>query len=312
MIDVALKAKADVVKFQTFIADEIQLKDSKKPKYQNKLKNQSYYEIIKGLEPSFDDQTKIFKHCKKRGILFLSTPYDKKSVDFLDELGVEAFKIASSDLANHILIKHVISKKKPVLLSTGLADINLVNQTVKLFEKHKMKNKLVLIQATSDYPTSEQDVNLKVIPEYMKKFNVLTGYSDHTISGLAAYGAVTLGAKVLEKHFTLNRRLLGPDHSSSLESKELEQWIRNIRLMEKSMGSNKKKITPSERKNISMRKVLIVEHLRKGSTITLNSLTAKRSKNIGVLPLEENFIKIVGKKIKRNVNNPLPFNWEMI
>lgn len=312
MIDVAVKAKADVIKFQTFIADEIQFKNSKKPQYQNKLKNQTYYEIIKSLEPSFNDQRKIFDYCEKHKIIFLSTPYDDKSVDFLDSLGVSAFKVASTDLTNHMLLRHIISKNKPVLLSTGLADIEMVNQAVKLFEKHKMKHHLVLLQTTSDYPTQEKDVNLKVIPEYVKKFNVVTGFSDHTLSGISTFGAIALGAKVVEKHFTLNRKMIGPDHSSSLEPSELKKWIENIRLIEQSLGKPQKTITNSERKNISMRKILVIRPVKKDSKITIDLLSAKRSSGFGVLPLETNIKKLVGKKINRTINSPTPFHWSMI
>lgn len=312
MIDVAVKANADVIKFQTFLADEIQLKDSKKPAYQNKLKNQTYYEIIKNLESSFEDQIKIYEYCKKRKILFLSTPYDEKSVDFLDKLGVDAFKISSSDLANHIFLKYVMSKKKPILLSTGLADMELVKQTIKLFERNKMKDKLILFQATSDYPTPEEDVNLKVIPEYMKEFDIPIGFSDHTESGLATYGAIALGTKVVEKHFTLNRKLPGPDHSSSLEPEELKNWIKNIRLMEKALGNNIKKITESEKKNLSMRKILAIKPLQKNCIITNNHLFAIRGDEKGILPIENNIKKIIGKKINLTINKPKQFSWKMV
>jgi len=312
MIDAAVNAKVDVIKFQSFIADEIQFKNAKKPQYQAKLKNQSYYQIIKSLEPSFEMQRKIFEYCKKKKIIFLSTPYDIKSADFLDELGVSAFKIASTDLTNHILLKHVMLKKKPVLLSTGLADLNMVRQTVKLFESSKMKHNLVLLQATSNYPTQEQDVNLRVIPEYLKKFNVIVGYSDHTLSGVATYGAVAIGAKVVEKHFTLNRKMVGPDHSSSLEPHELKKWVNDIRLTEQSLGVAKKFVTNSEKKNVSMRKILTINSMKKGTLITLNSLGAKRSNGRGVLPMENNIKKIIGKKINCDISYNKQFSWSML
>lgn len=312
MVDVAVKAKADAIKFQTFQADEIQLKNSKKPRYQNTQKGKSYYNLIKELEPSLEDQIKIFEYCKKKKILFISTPYDKKSLDFLDKLGVMIFKISSSDLTNHIFLEQVISKRKPVFLSTGLSNMRLVKQSVQLFEKRKMKTKLILLQATSDYPANENDVNLRVIEEYKKKFNVLVGYSDHTMSGLPAYGAVVLGAKVFEKHFTIDRSLLGPDQTSSLEPKELEEWIKNIRLMEKSLGSNKKEITNSEKKNITMRKVLIIKSIVKNSKINNTHLLAMRGNEKGILPTLENIHKILGKKINHNVKYPTQFSWKMI
>lgn len=311
MVDVAVKAHASAIKFQTFLADEIQLKESRRPRYQNKLKK-SYYEIIKNLESSFEDQSKIFEYCKKRKILFLSTPYDIKSVDFLDELGVKAFKVSSSDLANHLLLKHIISKKKPVILSTGLADYELVKQSVSLFERCGMRDKLILMQATSDYPVPEHDVNLRVIPEYAQRFRVWTGYSDHTESGLATYGAVVLGAKVVEKHFTLNRKMHGPDHSSSLEPLELQQWIANIRLMERSLGNKQKTITRSERANLSMRKVIIIKPVRKGEIINSKCLTSMRGNINGILPTENNIKKIIGKQTLVTINEPRQFSWKMV
>ena len=312
MVDAAVNAGADAIKFQTFVASNIQMKNSVKPQYQKKLNEKSYYKIIKSLEPSFNDQLKIFQYCKKRNILFLSTPYDQESVDFLDQLGVTAFKIASTDLTNHILLKHIAKKRKPILLSTGLSDINQVKKAVKLLIQMKMKNKLVLLHTTSDYPTKHDDVNLLVIPEYSKKFKILTGFSDHTQDYVASLGAVMLGAKVLEKHFTLNRSLPGPDQSSSLEPSELSKWIEKIRILEKSLGTNKKIITKSEKKNISMRKMLIIKPIKKNSIISENHLLALRGDGKGVLPLEENIKKIIGKKILKNIDKSTQFSWKML
>jgi len=171
MIDIAKKAGADAIKFQTFKADKIQLKNSTKPNYQKKIKHLNYYEIIKSLETNYLDQKKIFEYCNKKNILFLSTPYDEDSADFLDSLPVSAFKISSSDLTNHILLKHILKKKKLVLLSTGLSDSKLVNDAVDLFKKEKMLKNLILLHTTSDYPAKNDQINLKVIPEYIKKYD---------------------------------------------------------------------------------------------------------------------------------------------
>jgi N,N'-diacetyllegionaminate synthase len=312
MVDAAINAGADAIKFQTFVASNIQMKNSIKPQYQKKLDETSYYKIIKSLEPSFDDQIKIFQYCKKRKILFLSTPYDQESVDFLDQLGVPAFKIASTDLTNHILLKHIAKKRKPILLSTGLSEINQVTKSVKLLIEMKMKNKLILFHTTSDYPTNHNDVNLLVIPEYSKKFKIPVGFSDHTQDYVASLGAVTLGAKVLEKHFTLDRSLPGPDQSSSLEPSELSKWIQKIRILEKSLGTNKKIITKSEKNNLSMRKMLIIKPIKKNSTISQNHLLALRGDGKGILPLEENIKKIVGKKILKNIDKSTQFSWKML
>ncbi len=216
MIDTASSVGADAIKFQTWQTDKIQLENSKKPNYQKNIATKTYYQIIKELEPSFTDQKKLFERCKKMGIIFLSTPYDEDSVDFLDKLGVVGFKISSSDLTNHLLLKHILKKKKPIILSTGLSTLKNVQKTIKLFEHEKMLKKLILMQTTSNYPTPHKDVNLQVISEYSKKFQIPIGFSDHTVDDIAGLGAVALGACVLEKHFTLNKKFHGPDQTSSL------------------------------------------------------------------------------------------------
>jgi len=312
MIDVAVNSGANAIKFQTWSTDLMQLKNSSKPFYQKSIKKQSYYELIKSLEPSKKDQKKIFLQCKKKGIIFLSTPYDEASVDFLDSLGVSAFKISSSDLTNHILLKHVAKKNKPILLSTGLSDLELIKSSVNIFQKLDMKHKLILLQATSNYPTPPEDINLRVIPELIRKFNLPVGLSDHTINSIAGIGAVALGACVLEKHFTLSRKLKGPDQSSSLEPKELQNWISQIRYLEKCLGTNIKSITDSDKKNLSMRKILVLKSIKKNMTIQEKHLTAMRGNKFGVLPLEKNLKKIIGKKIKTTVNKKSQFSWDMI
>jgi len=312
MVDIAAKYGADAIKFQTWITDEIQLENSVKPAYQKQIKNKTYYQIIKELEPSLEQQKKIFQRCKKKGIIFLSTPYDKTSVDFLDNLGVKAFKVSSSDLTNHLLLRHIAKKKKPIILSTGLSDFSQIQNTVKFLQKLNMKNNLVLMQATSNYPTPPDDVNLLVISEYIKTFDLPTGFSDHTKNSIASLGAVALGAHVLEKHFTISRNLPGPDQSSSLEPNELKSWIKEIRYLEKCLGSSKKSLTSSDKKNISMRKILVVKPTKKGMKISENSLTSMRGNKNGVLPLEENLKKILGRKIKKEITTKTTFSWNMI
>jgi sialic acid synthase SpsE len=312
MIDLAKKSGADAIKFQTFKADKIQLKNSKKPNYQKKIKHLNYYEIIKSLETNYLDQKKIFEYCKKKNILFLSTPYDEESADFLDTLPISAFKISSSDLTNHILLKHIIKKKKLVFLSTGLADSKLVDDSITLFKKEKMLKNLILLHTTSDYPAQNDQINLKVIPEYIKKYNVVVGYSDHTQNDVASLGAIAMGARVLEKHFTLDRNLPGPDQTSSLEPNELHEWIKKIRIMESCLGKSQKIITNSEKKNLTMRKVLVILPAKKNTKIDSKILVAMRGKKSGILPLEKNLNKIIGKMLKKNINNMTEFSWDMI
>ena len=312
MIDIAAKSGANAIKFQTWNTELLQLKTSEKPSYQKKIKDKTYYEIIKNLEPTRREQKKISQRCRKKGILFLSTPYDSESVDFLDALDVPAYKISSSDLTNHILLRHVARKNKPVILSTGLADIKEVKQTVNLFKKMKKINNLILMQTTSNYPTPPEDVNLMVIPNYAKTFKVPIGFSDHTNDAVASLGAITLGATIVEKHFTLSRKLAGPDQSSSLEPIELEKWIKNIRNLEKCFGSSIKFITNSDKKNLTMRKIIVIKPISKGTIIKKEHLTSMRGRKSGIIPLENNLKKIIGKKIRRNIPSNTQFSWKMI
>jgi len=311
MVDTAKKAGADAIKFQTFHADKIQLRDSIKPNYQNKI-NGSYYEIIKSLEPNPNDQKKIFKYCKKKKILFLSTPYDLDSVDFLLRLGVKAFKISASDFTNHILIEYIVKKGYPLFISTGLSSWKEIDSTIQLLRKHNMLHKTVLMQTTSDYPAKYDEINLRVLTEFSKKYNVLIGFSDHTPDDIASIGAIALGSCIVEKHFTLNKNLEGPDQSSSLNPLELTQWIKKIRIMEKLLGTNKKYITKSENKNISMRKILVIKRAKKGTKITKDHLLSLRGNKDGILPLSENLQKILGRQLKKDIVKQTQFSWKLI
>jgi sialic acid synthase SpsE len=311
MIDLAAKSGADAIKFQSFITENMQLKESKKPRYQNKLP-WSYFEQLKKSESSFDFQKKLIKYCKKKKIIFLSTPYDEESIDFLVKMKIPAFKISASDTTNHLLLKYVAKQKKPIILSTGLSTIEHVDEAVKLMKKLKMKNKLILLQTTSDYPTPNNDVNLRVMSEYISRYALPVGLSDHTTDYVASLGAVAMGACVLEKHFTLNKKLSGPDQSSSLSPIEFKTWIKKVRTMEIILGTSNKFITKSEKENLTMRKILIIKPTKKDTKITLNILSAKRGRNNGVLPLEKNINKILGKKLKHTINSEIQFNWNMI
>ena len=311
MINIAKKSGADAIKFQTFKVDKTQLKNSTKPNYQKNI-DKNYYEIIKSLETNLDDQKKIFKYCKKKNILFLSTPYDLDSADFLFNLGVKAFKISASDFTNHLLVEHIAKKGLPIFISTGLSSSKEVDSTINLLKKHKMLKKTILMQTTSDYPSNYDEINLRVIPEFSKKYDVLTGFSDHTPDDLASLGAIALGSCTVEKHFTLDKNFEGPDQSSSLNPIELTQWIRNIRIMEKLLGTNNKIITKSEKKNISLKKILVITPALKGTKITSRHLLSLRGNKNGILPLSENIKKIIGKTLKKDINENTQFSWKLI
>ena len=227
-------------------------------------------------------------------------------------MNIPALKISASDTSNHLFLKYIAKQKKPIILSTGLSTISDVDKSVKLLKKLKMKNNLVLLQTTSDYPTPNHDVNLRVLLEYVKKFNLPVGLSDHTPDYIASLGAVAMGACVLEKHFTLNKKLSGPDQSSSLDPIEFKNWISKVREMEIILGKQKKFITNSEKENLTMRKILTIKPAKKNSKIVLNLLAAKRGNIRGILPLEQNINKILGKKLTRTILSETQFTWNMI
>jgi len=313
MVDKAIEAGVDAIKFQTFVAEDIQLKNAIKPQYQKEIKNKTYFDILKENEPVFDHHLKIYNYCKKKGIIFLSTTTDEKGLNFLNnELKVPAFKIGVLDISNHLFLKKVLKTRKPIILSTGLSNMKEIEETIELVKKQNMLKKLVLLQTTSEYPTNNDEVNLRVIPEYQKKFHVLTGLSDHTTNHIACLGAVALGACMLEKHFTLSRKLKGVDQKASLEPHELKELVTLVRMMEKTLGSNKKFITKSEKKNLSMLKRITIKPMEKNMVITNEFLNAKRGNSKGILPTEKNIKKILGKKTNTIIKNEKQFSWSMI
>ena len=317
MVDAARGAGADAIKFQSFSTESVIFNTTKKPQYQvNNVGNDkkiSYFDLIKKLETSREDQIKIADYCRKKDILFFSTPYDNESADFLDEeINIPIFKLASIELNNHLFLRHVAGKGKPIILSTGLGNIDDVRAAVEIARKKGFANRMVLLQCTSDYPTKPQDINLNVIKSYMKEFpDILIGFSDHSRSFTASIGAVALGAVVIEKHFTLDKTFKGPDHSSSLDKKELVEWISRIRELEASMGSYEKKITSGEKRNESMRKYIVMTPQKKGTIIKENMLKSMRTGK-GILPVDKNLKKIAGKSLKINVDELAPLSWEMI
>ena len=203
MADVAKEAGCDAIKFQTFKTEKLQLRNIPKPGYQDRNlgKSANYFDVLKSLETSEEDQAKIAGYCLKKGIIFLSTPYDNESVDFLERLGVLAFKMASIELTNHLFLRYVAKKGKPVFLSTGFGDMEKVRKAVAVFKEEGMENNLMLFQCTSNYPTEYEDINLRVLPAYLKEFGLICGLSDHSRDDIASIGSVIFGGQILEKHF---------------------------------------------------------------------------------------------------------------
>lgn len=310
MVDTAKSAGVDAVKFQTFKVEDLVTQDARSAMYQQKNtgKKESQMVMLKKLELSDGDFKKLKQHCDKKKIMFLSTPHTVESLDFLKSL-VPIFKISSADLTNIPLIKKVARFKKPVILSTGMANITEIREAVNVIKKTHAK--IILLHCTSNYPTPFDEVNLKAMAAMEKEFNLPVGYSDHTEGIEISLAAVSLGAVVIEKHFTLTRSLQGPDHVSSLEPKELKQMVDQIRNIEKALGDGIKKPFSSELKiaKLARKSIVARENVLKGSKIKEGMLAIKRP-GTGIEP--KYFYKLIGKEAKVNIKKDQLINWKMV
>ena len=302
LIDVACECGADAVKFQTFKAENLATKYAPKANYQKYTtsKIDSQYEMLKKLELNESMHLELIKYCKKKNILFLSSPFDNQSIDLLEKLGLEILKIPSGELTNHFYLKHIGKLNKKIILSTGMANTYEISKALKILISYGTKKKnITILHANTEYPTPMTDVNLKAMVSIGKKFKINYGYSDHTIGTEVSIAAVALGAKCIEKHFTLNSNMKGPDHKASIEPKELKYMIKAIRNIEASLGDALKKPSKSEIRNMSVVRKSIVasKNIKKGEIFSELNLTAKRPGN-GLSPFSLN--KVLGKKSKRN------------
>ena len=245
LVDIAVRSGADAVKFQTFKAEDLNLPNAPKSEYHIETtgndNKQTWYELLKTQELTFDMHEKIIKHCKENNIIFMSTPYDYKSVDLLIELKIGAFKVASTDANNHPFLEYLTKKQKPIILSTAMSSLIDVKESVNIFRKNNFDN-FALLQCTGNYPSKISDTNLKVMETYKKEFNCIVGYSDHTPDMVNPIAATAMGAKIFEKHFTIDKNLPGPDHRMSLNEEELKMTINAIRETEIALGSEEKKL----------------------------------------------------------------------
>ena len=247
LVDLAAQSGADAVKFQTFKADKVIAAHAPKAHYQLQTTgaDESQLEMVRKLELSFEAFRELYAYCQTKKILFLSTPFDDESTDFLDELGVTAFKVSSGEITNLPFLAHVARKAKPMLVSTGMSDLREVETAVRTIEQAGNSN-LVLLHCTSNYPADSSDVNLRAMHTMAAAFERPVGYSDHTLGTEVSLAAVALGACVVEKHFTLDRNLSGPDHRASLEPLELQSLVRGIRIVEAALGHGRKEPAASE------------------------------------------------------------------
>lgn len=300
LIDAAVKAGANAVKFQAFKTDCLILKNVSKAVYQKRSGNQneSQYQMLKKLELSKQENLSLKNYCKKKGIIFLTTPFDEDSLKELDQLNLPAYKVSSTDLTNIPFLIKVAKKNKPIFLSTGMSYLSEIE--IALNEISKLNKQVILLHCTSNYPTTDDEVNLNVLKSFSEKFNILTGLSDHSLSIGAAPYAVAMGAKVIEKHFTLDKSMPGPDHAASLTINELKTMIQEIRKVEGYLGSRKKLPTKSEVENRrKMQKCLVaLKTITKGEFYTENNIIAKRTGGVGISPIH--FKSILGQQAEKD------------
>ena len=302
LIDKAVEAGVDAIKFQTFRAENLVSKNAKKAKYQveNTGSNESQYEMLKKLELSFRDFEKLKKYCDEKGIMFLSTPFDEESIEFLDKLGLEIFKIPSGEITNLPYLRKIGSLKKRVILSTGMADLGEIEDALDvLIKSGTRKEEITILHANTEYPTPFEDVNLKAMQTIACAFKIDVGYSDHTLGIEVPIAAVAMGAKVIEKHFTLDRTLPGPDHKASLEPDELKAMVKAIRNIEVALGYGIKRPSKSEAKNkvVARKSIVAKRDIKKGEKFTEENITVKRPGN-GISPMR--WDEIIGKVANRD------------
>jgi N,N'-diacetyllegionaminate synthase len=289
LIDAAADAGADAVKFQTFTADTLVSKTAQKAHYQLQMTDtsESQYEMIKKLELDETSHHELIEYCNTKNILFLSSPFDHESINLLDRLGIRIFKIPSGEITNLPYLRHIGSLAKEVILSSGMADLGEIEDALDILTLSGIaKERITVLHATTEYPCPIEEVNLRAMQTISEAFKIKAGYSDHTNGIEIPIAAVAMGATIIEKHFTLDRTMKGPDHKASLEPDELCAMVKAIRNIEKALGNGIKKPSPSEAKNISVARKSIVaaQPIQEGEILSETNLTIKRPGN-GISPM---------------------------
>ena len=296
LVDAAARVGADAVKFQAFVTDEVVTSRAEKAAYQIATTGSSgsQREMLKALELSPADHRALQTRCEERSVVYLCTPYDEPSVEMLDGLGVPAFKIASTDTTNVPLLRRIAAKSRPVLLSTGMSTLAEVETAVGTLKRAGLDGKIVLLQCTSEYPAPAREANLRAMRTMREAFECPVGFSDHTEGIEVAVWAVAAGACVIEKHFTLDRTMKGPDHPASLEPAEFGALVRAARHIEEVLGTGVKQLMPSERSNTKLvrRSLVAQRHIAAGAVLTADDLACKRPAN-GLSPAW--FDRVVGQ-----------------
>jgi N-acetylneuraminate synthase/N,N'-diacetyllegionaminate synthase len=313
LVDAAVVAGADAVKFQTFVPEEVVTGSAEKAPYQkaNVPRGQeTQLDMIRRYALSKEDFCTLKAYCDRAGIMFLSTPFDYYSVDLLDELGVPLFKISSGELVNDRFLRYVAARGKPLIISTGMATLGEVEEALGVVQDAGARE-ITLLHCTSAYPTPYEEVNLRAMVTLRQAFGLPVGYSDHTAGTEVAVAAVALGACVIEKHFTLDRHMEGPDHKASLEPDELAVMARAIRNVEKAMGDGRKRPSPGELDVIPMtrRSLVAARDIAEGEMITEEKLTIKRP-GTGIPP--KMWCLVVGRRARVNIPADTILTWDMI
>jgi sialic acid synthase SpsE len=298
LVDKAKEAGADAVKFQSYTTENLASPITPKVKYQlnNTNKNESHFKMLKNLELNFKEMHQLSKYCKDKSIEFISTPYDVENAKFLKRIGMKIFKTASADLNDSFLHEYLSSIKKTIIISTGMSGLDEIKLCLK---KYNNKENIILLHCVSCYPAPLKILNLNNIQTLKNVFNLRIGFSDHSKGSRAATIAVAKGANVIEKHFTLNKNMRGPDHKTSLNFKEFKQYVKEIRNTEEILGSYKKECLKEEKhmKYVSTKSLAVAKNLKIGEKITLKKLKLLRpNKGISSLYLK----KILGKKINKS------------
>lgn len=300
LVDEAVLAGADAVKFQTFKAENLVCKNSKKAAYQMETtdSDESQFDMLKKLELTPEMHVELMKYCNSKGIMFLSTPFDIDSLHYLVQCGIKIIKVPSGEITNYPYLREVGRTGKPVILSSGMSMLDEVSIALNVLKEHGSSD-ITILHCNTEYPTPYVDVNLRAMLTIREKLGVKVGYSDHTQGTEVSVAAAALGAMVIEKHFTLDKSMEGPDHKASLEPDELCAMIRQIRNIELALGNGTKMPSHSEQKNIVIaRKSIVAKHeIKKGDIYTEDNLTAKRPGG-GISPM--NWNEVMGQEAKRN------------
>lgn len=288
LIDAAAIAGVDYVKFQTFKAEKLVTKDAKQAEYQQRnAAADSQLTMLKKLELSKEEHEELIGYCQEKGVRFLSTAFDMESVEYLHSLNLGLWKIPSGEITNYPYLVKIAQYGQPVILSTGMSTMDDIEQTIDVLCANGLtKEQITLLHCNTEYPTPMQDVNLRAMQQMKERFGVKVGYSDHTQGFEVPIAAVALGAEVIEKHFTLDRTLPGPDQKASLEPQELKAMVSAIRNIEQALGDGEKRVSDSERKNIEIvrKSIVAARDIRRGEILTEENLTTKRP-GTGISPM---------------------------